>query len=57
MTSSAPIERTTSRLPVRVAAPDHVAYHLRPPSASRKGEFEFVLDLILDGLERARDAG
>ena len=36
---------------------DHVAYHLRPPSASRKGEFEFVLDLILDGLERARGAG
>lgn len=36
---------------------DHVAYHLRPPSANRKGEFEFVLDLILDGLERARDAG
>lgn len=36
---------------------DHVAYHLRPPSANRKGEFKFVLDLILDGLERARDAG
>jgi AcrR family transcriptional regulator len=36
---------------------DHVAYHQRPPSADRKGEFEFVLDLILDGLERARDAG
>jgi AcrR family transcriptional regulator len=36
---------------------DHVAYHLRPPSASHKGEFEFVLDLVLDGLERARDAG
>jgi AcrR family transcriptional regulator len=35
---------------------DHVAYHLRPPSANRKGEFEFGLDLILDGLERARDA-
>jgi AcrR family transcriptional regulator len=36
---------------------DHVAYHLRPASANRKGEFELVLDLILDGLERARDAG
>jgi len=36
---------------------DHVAYHLRPPSANRKTEFEFVLDLILDGLGRARDAG
>lgn len=36
---------------------DHVAYHLRPPSADRTGEFEFVLDLILDGLEQPRDAG
>ena len=33
---------------------DHVAFHQRPPSADRPGEFEFVLDLILDGLERAR---
>ncbi len=32
---------------------DHVAYHQRPPSPDGKGEFEFVLDLILDGLERA----
>lgn len=36
---------------------DHVAYHLRPPSPNHKGEFEFVLDLILDGLERARGPG
>jgi AcrR family transcriptional regulator len=35
---------------------EHVAYHQRPPSADRRGEFEFGLDLILDGLERARDA-
>jgi len=35
---------------------EHVAYHQRPPSADRKGEFVFGLDLILDGLERARDA-
>ena len=35
---------------------DHVAYHQRPPSADRIGEFEFGLDLILDGLVRARDA-
>jgi AcrR family transcriptional regulator len=35
---------------------DHVAYHERPPSADRIGEFEFGLDLILDGLVRARDA-
>ncbi len=33
---------------------DHVAYHKRPRSPDGKGEFEFVLDLILDGLERAR---
>jgi AcrR family transcriptional regulator len=36
---------------------DHVAYHQRPPSAGTgtRSEFEFGLDLILDGLERARD--
>jgi AcrR family transcriptional regulator len=36
---------------------DHVAYHERAPSTDRIGEFEFGLDLILDGLDRARDAG
>ena len=36
---------------------DHVAYHLRPPSATRRPEFEFMLDLILDGLELARAGG
>ena len=36
---------------------EHVAYHLRPPSGDRTAAFEFGLDLILDGLERARDAG
>ena len=34
---------------------DHVAYHLRPPSGDRGGDFVFGLDLILDGLERALD--
>ncbi len=32
---------------------EHVAYHQRPPGQKRHGESEFVLDLILDGLERA----
>jgi AcrR family transcriptional regulator len=36
---------------------DHVAYHLRPPSEDRRTAFEFGLDLILDGLERAGDGG
>jgi AcrR family transcriptional regulator len=31
---------------------EHVAYHQRPRSPGRRGEFEFGLDLILDGLER-----
>ena len=35
---------------------EHVAYHLRPPGGDRKAAFEFALDLILDGLEPARDA-
>jgi AcrR family transcriptional regulator len=33
---------------------DHAAFHLRPPSGARRNAFEFGLDLILDGLERAR---
>jgi len=36
---------------------EHVAYHLRPPSEDRRAAFEFGLDLILDGLEPARDSG
>ena len=36
---------------------DHVAHHLRPPDGGGVGDLEFGLDLILDGLERIRDAG
>jgi AcrR family transcriptional regulator len=38
---------------------DHIRYHLDPDHTpgERPDEFRFVLDLILDGLERARDAG
>jgi len=32
----------------------HAEQHMAPPSAARKSEFEFGLDLILDGLERLR---
>ncbi len=35
---------------------EHVAYHLREPSGDEQGEFDFGLDLILDGLERAQSA-
>jgi AcrR family transcriptional regulator len=35
---------------------EHVEQHLAGSSPDDVGEFEFVLDLILDGLERARDA-
>ena len=35
---------------------EHAEWHLRPPSADDQGEFAFGLDLILDGLERIRDA-
>jgi AcrR family transcriptional regulator len=31
---------------------EHVAYHQRPRAPGQRGEFEFGLDLILDGLER-----
>lgn len=34
---------------------EHVRQHLKPRDPSDEGEFVFGLDLILDGLERARD--
>ena len=34
----------------------HVAFHERPPRPDQKPAFEFGLDLILDGLEQARDS-
>lgn len=34
---------------------EHVEQHLAPSSRDDNGEFEFGLDLILDGLERLRD--
>lgn len=49
-------EVTPDRFPLMV---DHAAYHTerdRDPG-DRPDEFEFVLDLILDGLERLRPAG
>ncbi len=33
---------------------EHVAFHLRPQPTDQKPAFEFGLDLILDGAERAR---
>jgi AcrR family transcriptional regulator len=35
---------------------EHVEQHMKPPDPGEKPEFEFGLDLILDGLERMRDA-
>jgi AcrR family transcriptional regulator len=35
---------------------EHTEQHLMPPSDDEKSEFDFGLDLILDGLERLRDA-
>ena len=35
---------------------EHAEQHLQPPDPEEKSEFEFGLDLILDGLERLRDA-
>jgi AcrR family transcriptional regulator len=35
---------------------EHIAYHLRETDPDAKSTFEFGLDLILDGLERSRDA-
>jgi AcrR family transcriptional regulator len=34
---------------------EHTEQHLMPPDHEEKSEFEFGLDLILDGLERLRD--
>jgi AcrR family transcriptional regulator len=36
---------------------EHVSYHQRPQGSGRKAEFEFVLDLILDGVERIGRSG
>ena len=33
---------------------DHIAFHFRPPNGKPVRTFEFGLDLVLDGLERAR---
>jgi hypothetical protein len=33
---------------------EHIEQHLRPSTADGRSEFEFGLDLILDGLERLR---
>ena len=35
---------------------EHVEHHMKPREPDDKPEFEFGLDLILDGLERMRDA-
>jgi AcrR family transcriptional regulator len=35
---------------------EHIEQHLKEPSEEAEGEFEFGLDLILDGLERLRDS-
>ena len=35
---------------------EHIEQHLTPSGHDGEGDFEFVLDLILDGLERSRDA-
>ncbi len=36
---------------------EHVHQHMRPTSADTPSTFEFGLDVILDGLERALAAG
>jgi AcrR family transcriptional regulator len=36
---------------------EHAAYHLQPPSGSRRSAFEFGLDLILDGLDQGNGTG
>jgi AcrR family transcriptional regulator len=36
---------------------EHIQQHIKPPDPGDKGAFAFGLDLILDGLERLRDAG
>ena len=35
---------------------EHVMQHLEGPGHVDEGDFEFALDLILDGVERLRDA-
>jgi AcrR family transcriptional regulator len=35
---------------------EHIEQHVEPPHAEHSGAFEFGLDLILDSLERLRDA-
>jgi hypothetical protein len=35
---------------------EHAAYHMRDPDPKDEGEFAFGLNLILNGLERLRDA-
>ncbi len=34
---------------------EHIEQHTKPDSPDARTEFEFGLDLILDGLERVRD--
>lgn len=36
---------------------EHARYHMQPKDPDEPSEFEFGLDLILDGLERLRDGG
>jgi hypothetical protein len=35
---------------------EHVLQHLEGPGHLDEGDFEFALDLILDGVERLQDA-
>jgi AcrR family transcriptional regulator len=44
----------TDRLPY---VAEHIEQHTHPPREGDKGAFAFGLDLLLDGLERMRDAG
>ena len=36
---------------------DHIRWHLRPSDPNDTSNFDFALDLLLDGLERLRDTG
>jgi AcrR family transcriptional regulator len=36
---------------------DHIRWHLRPDDPNDTSNFDFALDLLLDGLERLRDSG
>lgn len=55
------IDRVEREFPAAVypLMADHIRYHFDPSHTpgERPDEFRFVLDLILDGLERARDPG